>query len=96
MSGHQAVALDDQIFIFGGDEGAQNVYCDWTNIHEGPCWGQFGSCLKAHDWQSTSYARLAAKVITLCNQNGRSFLPFCWVHGQVMGVWFMAWKQLEL
>jgi len=27
MSGHQAVALDDQIFIFGGDEGAQNVYC---------------------------------------------------------------------
>jgi len=27
MSGHHAVAFDDQIFIFGGDEGAQNAYC---------------------------------------------------------------------
>jgi len=38
MSGHQAVALDNQIFIFGGDEGAQNVYCDWTSM-KGSCWG---------------------------------------------------------
>lgn len=27
MSGHHAVAFDDQTFIFGGDEGAQNAYC---------------------------------------------------------------------
>lgn len=85
MSGHHAVAFDGKIFIFGGDEGAQNGYCclavgtDQHTVHVGI--GYLVAC--------------AAEATTLSRPNGHSSLHCFWAHSQAMAAWYMHWRQLE-